>query len=834
MTISSRLMLVVAMSLVVIAARASRAPFDLAGPHLRVTVTRGHTLLPIAKVPNLAVGDRLSIKALLPRTQSAHYLLIVAFLSGSTNPPPARWFTHCNTWSRKCARDGIDVEVPHGARQVLIFLAPQTGGDFKTLVGAVRGRPGAFVRTAQDLNQAMLDRSRLDTYLSTIDALNDADPSRLKAVAPLLARSLAIVVDPKCLQLMPDLQAPCLMAGRESLILEDGHSTSIVAALTSGPISDLAMQAGYTPQMRFGYYSPYIASVLDIARIFNSFRTAQYDYIPALATLHGDKIALTLNRPPSFNEPKSVLVTALPAVEPAQLPPLHAVDPKEIYCASKNSLVLPVEGAPLVFSTDYAHDMQLELTGKNGRHIDLPAAAQALHGGFVIDTAKLAGASLAAGGLGDSVKGMLHGYWGFDRYDGPRFQLVNARPRAWRLAAGDGGALIVGRTDTVHLRADSVSCIDQVMLKDPDGKVLKVHWKPKKSGEVELKLPLQNAKPGDLTLLVSEYGSKAPQPVPLRVFSAASRFDGFTLYAGDTVGTLRGSRLDEVSTLDFGGVQFTPQGLTTGKSGDVLRLAATSAAAASALQPVRKIVAQIHLKDGRIIQFDTAVLPARPQVILMAKSVQRSAADRASHVRFAGNDQLPQDAWMFFSIRAPAPNRFGRATAIQVGTVDGAEATTLDLGNGGLTLENAHVAVAGFSPLKTFGPGAFGPIQFRITINGVSGLWQPLATIVRLPQLRELVCPPTADIACKLSGSRLFLIDSIAADAAFHHAVTVPDGFPGSALPVPDPGDGRLYLRLRDDPGQIDRLALAVRRLPPPPPPLPPPAPPPVPVTHGP
>jgi hypothetical protein len=89
----------------------------------------------------------------------------------------------------------LTITVPQDAQQVLVFLAPQTSGDFKTLMSAVRGRPGAFVRTSQDLNQAALDRSRLERYLSTIRALNDADPARLAQVAPMLARSLAIKVD---------------------------------------------------------------------------------------------------------------------------------------------------------------------------------------------------------------------------------------------------------------------------------------------------------------------------------------------------------------------------------------------------------------------------------------------------------------------------------------------------------------------------------------------------------------------------------------------------------------------------------------------------------------
>ncbi len=222
-------------TLLAAAAEAGPAPFDLAGPVLEVNIIRGAVTLPISEVPNLAVGDRIRIRADLPPTQSSHYLLVTAFLSGSTNPPAPAWFLPCKTWTNPCARDGLTVTVPQGAQQVLVFLAPETGGDFRTLIGAVRGSPGTFVRTSQDLNQAALDRSRLEKYLSTIRALNDTDPAKLRSSAPLLARSLAIKVDDKCLDRIPELQAPCLMQGQESLILNDGHSTSIVESLTSDP-----------------------------------------------------------------------------------------------------------------------------------------------------------------------------------------------------------------------------------------------------------------------------------------------------------------------------------------------------------------------------------------------------------------------------------------------------------------------------------------------------------------------------------------------------------------------------------------------------------------------
>src|SRR6266404_393569 len=185
-------------TIVAATAHAVPAPFDLAGPTLDVKITRGTRTLPASEVPNLAPGDRIWIKADFPATQSVHYLMVTAFLSGSTNPPPESWFFPCKTWTGKCGHDGLTVTVPEGAQQVLVFLAPETGGDFRTLVSAVRGRPGAFVRTSQDLNQAALDRSRLERYLMSVHALNAADPVKLREAAPLLARSLAIRVDDKC------------------------------------------------------------------------------------------------------------------------------------------------------------------------------------------------------------------------------------------------------------------------------------------------------------------------------------------------------------------------------------------------------------------------------------------------------------------------------------------------------------------------------------------------------------------------------------------------------------------------------------------------------------
>ena len=157
---------------------------------------------------------------------------------------------------------------------------------------------------------------------------------------------------------------------------------------------------------------------MDLAKIMENFHTAEYQYIPALGLPKEDELSLRLNNPPSFNKPKSVLVVGLPAVEAPQLPPMRAVDPNQVFCVTAPSLVLPVEGAPLVFATELAHDFELHVHSKSGKDLDLPAKADAARGGFTVDAH-----ALRAEGLDPEISGTLRGYWGFDRFDGPTFHM---------------------------------------------------------------------------------------------------------------------------------------------------------------------------------------------------------------------------------------------------------------------------------------------------------------------------------------------------------------------------------------------------------------------------
>ena len=111
--------------------------------------------------------------------------------------------------------------------------------------------------------------------------------------------------------------------------------------------------------------------------------TAKYQYIPAIAFPSGEALNLRLNTPPSFHNPKSVIVIGLPAIQAAVPPPLRPSDPRTITCLLKPSIVLLVEGAPLVFSTAFAHDLVLHLDN-SGRQTEVPVTPDAYQGGLVL------------------------------------------------------------------------------------------------------------------------------------------------------------------------------------------------------------------------------------------------------------------------------------------------------------------------------------------------------------------------------------------------------------------------------------------------------------------
>src|SRR6202045_297676 len=239
---------------------ADPARFDLLGPKIDVHVTRDHRTLPIAQVPNLLPGDKIWLHPDLPPTQSVHYLLVAAFLRGTTNPPPDNWFTEIQTWNKKVREEGVTIPVPAEAQQVILFLAPETGGDFSTLRSAVRGRPGVFVRASQDLLEAGFEQARIETYLANMRRVPPDDSKALAEHSDLLSRTLNLKPNDDCFKKPVDAQANCLTQAGTQTLLDDGHGVTVAAALSNGPGSDLINQASYTQMAGAGLYSAYVGA----------------------------------------------------------------------------------------------------------------------------------------------------------------------------------------------------------------------------------------------------------------------------------------------------------------------------------------------------------------------------------------------------------------------------------------------------------------------------------------------------------------------------------------------------------------------------------------------
>lgn len=772
-------------------ARADPAPFDLTGPTLRVAVTHGTTTLPIAQVPTLAAGDRVSIGADLAtgkKDDGARYLLVAAFLRGATEPPPKSWFFSAETWKAK--KNALALTVPDGARQLVVFLVPESGG-FDAVVSAVRKQPGAFVRAVQDLDQASLDRARLDAFLDGIHALERTRPERIEAVSPLLSRSLAIKLKAECLDLAADLQASCLTQSRDSLVLADGQSSTLADTLVGAP-TDLALQLSATPEGGLGYYSPYIGVVRDIAKIFGAFQSTQFRYIPALARAHDDRLALLLNAAPSFASPKSVMVVAMPVIETGapQTPVMRRAEADRLVCAAKSDLALPVEGAPLIYATKFAHDMNLRVTTPQGGVVELPVQADAERGGYVLDQV-----GMRTAGLSSVTDASLHGRWGFTPFDGPRFRLQVPRAGGWTMVDTDPESLVVGRDNAVALAGPTPSCVEAVTLVGGTGDV-PLAW-TSTSDRIGLTLPLAKTAPGKLTLLVKQYGVEAPEKIALTALAEAGRIDGFTLYAGDASGILAGTRLDLVASMSVDGVAFKPGEVVRADKADRLGLTADAAPFAAG----QAKTALVTLSDGRKRSVKFVVAAARPKATVIAKSVVAPPSPGLPIV-LNGDAAIAQDARLTFSLRAEG-TRFSAGDSVEIGAVAGGATKSVASGRG-LTVQDERIAVVSVEPGKALGVSAHGLLRWRLVQDGVAGDWTALTTLVRVPGLSAVACKE----GCTLTGADLFLVDSVAANAGFADAVRVPEGFTGSALTVPRPVGGMLFLRLRDDPGVTAMVAV--------------------------
>ncbi|MGE5327157.1 MAG: hypothetical protein ACM3NO_08970 [Deltaproteobacteria bacterium] len=323
-----------------------------------------------------------------------------------------------------------------------------------------------------------------------------------------------------------------------------------------------------------------------------------------------------------------------------------------------------------------------------------------------------------------------------------------------------------------------------------------------------------------------------PTRYPSAPISEAAQLDSFIINAGDSEGVLRGTRLDAVESLDFQGLGFLPDGLTRVQQKDQLRLTSRGAIccggdtrpslggsgeSSSTVQTAtgaewgstKNLGARVTLKDGRVLGVQTLVDAPWPRVSLISKTVWPRPAGPGT-IQLGNPNDLPHDGQLSFVLRSEFPATFLHDEKIEVGAADGSFNVVLCTADGGLILQDSHALLVRLDAAKCFGPSAFGPLRFRpVDALGRQGDWQPLVDLVRLPTLAEIRCAAGPDPPCKLSGTNLFLIESVSADPQFADPIPVPTGYLSPTLGVPRPGpNSPLYLKLRDDPAAINSVSL--------------------------
>lgn len=337
-----------------------------------------------------------------------------------------------------------------------------------------------------------------------------------------------------------------------------------------------------------------------------------------------------------------------------------------------------------------------------------------------------------------------------------------------------------------------------------------MQWKQSdRPSTVDVGLSLKSVDPGSVHLNVRQFGSSEVAAVSAQTFSEPAQLASLNLHAGDSTATLSGTSLDQVQQVAFNDLVFTPAGSPEAaphsETAQTLSLTLPTNTQAPNLKPGDKLTARVALRDGRNLTVPVSIASSRLAVTLLNKTIGQPAG---SPIHLANADDLPISQQLTFSLRSKEP--FPRNGQIEIADADETLHTTLTVSSGSLVLQDSHTVLGTFDPLKSFGTSAFGPVHLRaLGPDGTPGDWIPLATLVRLPTLDSLRCPPDAAAVCTLTGSSLYLVDALSVTPDFAAPVDVPEGFVGNTLNLPRPPKTGFYLKLRDEPGSANLVSMA-------------------------
>ena len=213
----------------VAAASADNNAFDLIGPKVEVRVQRAGMTLPIAEVPNLqprrpALGASRSARQPIRPLSDGHRF------SARRDQSSARFLVYSrrNLEQAPSTKKEFSSPFPTKPRRRSFSLRPKPVAPSARCARRFEASPELLSAPLRILQQASLDRQRLEKYLEAVRETYTADPEQLKAHTTMLARSLNMRLDQQCFDKPSAQQVPCLTQNTDQLVLDDAHSQTMV------------------------------------------------------------------------------------------------------------------------------------------------------------------------------------------------------------------------------------------------------------------------------------------------------------------------------------------------------------------------------------------------------------------------------------------------------------------------------------------------------------------------------------------------------------------------------------------------------------------------------
>jgi hypothetical protein len=516
---------------------------------------------------------------------------------------------------------------------------------------------------------------------------------------------------------------------------------------------------------------------------------------------------LKLNSPPSFYNPKSVIVIALPKIEPSRVPNLRLEDSTQSFCLASPSMSLPFRGAPSLFSTSFPHDLVIAFgPEESGVHIAL--VPDAYDGGLIpanpIPEGLLDRFETKASDGSVTVQGRLEGRWGFDQLDGPTLNFQYSPGDDWKLVSSK--AFMAGEDVEVALRGRGTACIHQITISNSSDDSSPVQFdRASGNDNLVLHLPFKDRSAGTYSLAIAQHGTPAIAKVGITVYSNDIRIDKMLLGTGGSA-ILLGQHLQKVVSVKVGDQTFVPINAAPEERG--LQLRAPHAPATDNAPS-----ATVLLQNGGVMTVPVAV--EEPGATLKVLSVDSTLVTPKAEIPIGLGSQRDIALHGILHFVVQSEGVYPRGQDIEISTADDAVRTRISLSSGDLILQDDHTAVGAVDLDKAFGESAFGELRIRaIPSDGTVGNWVTLGRLVRRPHITAVRCTSVDVPTCMVEGSDLFLALAFSTTADFASPIPVPTGFDGSnfAIPMkPYPRTSTLYVRLRDDPDGFATIKIPAR-----------------------